>query len=311
MSQSACESRLELNSQAPQAPQAPQMDPFPTLRPRLLSLAYRLLGSWAEAEDVVQESHLAWLERGDGEVQSPQAFLERVVTNRCLDVLKSARAKRETYVGPWLPEPMLSTELHAPAARDLEGVSLAFLALLERLSPLERAVYVLAEAFDYSHEEIATALGREPAAVRQLLHRAREHVKAGRPRFAPDVQAHQAMLNSFFGAVLEGDVAKVERLLVADASIRTDGGGRVRAAINVVHGANRVARFCIGVSRKQPPGALIEFADVNGAPSLVVRENGRVTSVLQLETDGQQVFSVLLVSNPDKLAALDVRLAHA
>lgn len=286
-------------------------DSFTPLRPRLLSLAYRLLGSWAEAEDVVQESHLAWLERAEGEVTSAQAFLERVVTNRCLDVLKSARVRRETYVGPWLPEPMLSTELHAPAASDLEGVSLAFLALLERLSPLERAVYVLAEAFDYSHDEIAAALGREPAAVRQLLHRAREHVKAGRPRFAADAQAHQAMLSSFFGAVLEGDVAQVERLLVADASMRTDGGGRVRSAINVVQGANRVARFCIGISRKQSPGAVIELADVNGSASLVVREDGRVTSVLQLETDGARIFSVLLVSNPDKLRALDVRLASA
>lgn len=280
-------------------------DAFLSIRPRLLALAYRMLGSWAEAEDVVQETHLAWLERKGPALEAERAWLERVVTNRCLDVLKSARVQRESYVGPWLPEPMLTDDVQpSPGAIDVEAVSLAFLALLERLSPLERAVYVLAEAFDYSHDDVAKALGKEPAAVRQLLHRAREHVSAGKPRFAPDPSAHQAMLGTFFGAVLQGDVAAVEQLLVRNATVTTDGGGKVRAAINVITGANRVARFFIGVSQKQPPGARFEVMDVNGQPSVVMLLDDVVVNVTQIETDGVVIHGVSTVSNPDKLAAL-------
>lgn len=280
-------------------------DAFLSIRPRLLALAYRMLGSWAEAEDVVQETHLAWLERTGPALEAERAWLERVVTNRCLDVLKSARVQRESYVGPWLPEPMLTDDVQAaPGAVDVEAVSLAFLTLLERLSPLERAVYVLAEAFDYSHDDVAKALGKEPAAVRQLLHRAREHVSAGKPRFAPDPSAHQAMLGSFFGAVLQGDVTEVEKLLVKNATVKSDGGGKVRAAINVITGANRVARFFIGVAQKQPPGARFEVMDVNGQPSIVMLLDDVVVNVTQIETDGVVIHGVSTVANPDKLAAL-------
>lgn len=284
-------------------------DTFLSIRPRLLALAYRMLGSWAEAEDVVQETHLAWVERQGAPVESERAWLERVVTNRCLDVLKSARVQREAYVGPWLPEPMLTDEVQPPGALDVEAVSLAFLTLLERLSPLERAVYVLAEAFDYSHDDVAKALGKEPAAVRQLLHRAREHVSAGKPRFAPDPSAHQAMLGTFFGAVLQGDVAAVEKLLVGHATVKTDGGGKVRAAINVITGANRVARFFIGIAQKQPAGARFEVMDVNGQPSIVMLLDDVVVNVTQIETDGVVIHGVSTVSNPDKLAALTAHVA--
>lgn len=285
-------------------------DAFLSIRPRLLALAYRMLGSWAEAEDVVQETHLVWVERKGAPVESERAWLERVVTNRCLDVLKSARVTRESYVGPWLPEPMLTDEVQAaPGAVDVEAVSLAFLTLLERLSPLERAVYVLAEAFDYSHDDVAKALGKEPAAVRQLLHRAREHVSAGKPRFAPDPSAHQAMLGSFFGAVLQGDVTEVEKLLVAHATVKTDGGGKVRAAINIITGANRVARFFIGVAQKQPPGARFEVMDVNGQPSIVMLVDDVVVGVTQIETDGALIHGVSTVSNPDKLSSLTAHVA--
>lgn len=278
------------------------MSDFLPHRARLLGLAYRLLGSWAEAEDVVQDVHLAWVERTETPA-SAAAWLDTVVTNRCLDVLKSARVKRETYVGPWLPEPMLTTEAGDRVA-DVEAISLAFLALLERLSPLERAVYVLAEAFDYGHDEIAKALGKEPAAVRQLLHRARAHVQEGKPRFAPDRAAHEAMMGSFFGAVMTGDVSEVEKLLVTNARVISDGGGKVRAAINVVTGANRVARFLIGVGQKASPTVRYELMDVNGWPSIIGIDGDAVVSVVQLETDGHVVFSVATVVNPDKLAAL-------
>jgi RNA polymerase sigma-70 factor (ECF subfamily) len=284
-------------------------DAFLSIRPRLLALAYRMLGSWAEAEDVVQETHLAWVERKGPPLESERAWLERVVTNRCLDVLKSARVQRASYVGPWLPEPMLTDDVQTPGAVDVEAVSLAFLTLLERLSPLERAVYVLAEAFDYSHDDVAKALGKEPAAVRQLLHRAREHVSAGKPRFAPDPSAHQAMLGSFFGAVLQGDVTEVEKLLVKNATVKTDGGGKVRAAINVITGANRVARFFIGVAQKQPPDARFEVMDVNGQPSIVMLVDDMVVGVTQIETDGALIHGVSTVANPDKLASLTAHVA--
>lgn len=283
-------------------------DAFTAARPHLLALAYRLLGTWAEAEDVVQDAHLKWLERGPAPLDSELAWLRRVVTNQCLDLLERTRVRRNAYPGTWLPEPVPSAEVQVTPL-DVEAVSLAFLTLLERLSPLERAVYVLAEAFGYGHEAIAQALGREPAAVRQLLHRARAHVAAGRPRFAPSRDAHESVLASFCGAVLQGDVAGLERLLVADAQARTDGGGKRRAALNVVTGANRVARFFVGVARKAPPTLRGELHDVNGWPSLVTFEGDTVTGLTQLETDGTHIFSVSVVTNPDKLAALSRRLA--
>ena len=281
-------------------------DPWTDHRPSLFSLAYRLLGSASDANDMLQEAHLRWLTKS-AEVESPRAWLEHVVTNLCLDHLKSARVRRETYVGPWLPEPVATEQstLNGQPV-DPESVSLAFLALLERLSPLERAVFVLVEAFDYSADEAAQVLGREGSAVRQLLHRAREHVREGRPRFAPTKEAHLQMLGTFFTAVQSGDVKQVESLLVSDARATTDGGGRARAALNVVEGANRVARFMIGVSTKQIAGVVYELREINGWPALVGVLDGAVVALAQLETDGERVFSISTWSNPEKLTALRV-----
>lgn len=279
------------------------MDSFEPHRARLLSLAYRVLGSFAEAEDVMQEAHLRWLSRDATPLDSDRAWLERVVMNLCLDQLKSARARRESYVGTWLPEPVMTNAAQLSGTTlDVEAISLAFLTLLERLSPLERAVYVLAEAFDYSHDELAKALGRDAAAIRQLLHRAREHVKSGRPRFAPDKAAHEAILGRFFGAVVQGDVHGVEELLAQQVVVRSDGGGKVRAAINEVSGPHNVARLLIGIAKKGSPGAHYELRDVNGWPSLLGLEGEKVVAVVQLETDGQLVYGVSMVLNPDKLA---------
>lgn len=285
---------------------------FEPHRARLLALAYRLLGSWAEAEDVVQEVHLTWHQQPPGEVVAPRAWLERVVTRRCLDLRKSARVQREQYVGPWLPEPVDTASARPEGVSlDLEAISLAFLALLERLSPLERAAFVLVEAFDYSPAEVAQVLSREPAAVRQLLHRARSHIQAGRPRFAPSREAHADLLTRFMGAVMSGDPQQVERLLSADATARTDGGGKSRAAINVIHGPSRVARFLIGVAQKAPPGAAFEVRELNGWPAVVAWLDGRPLSVTQLETDGEQVYVVDAVTNPDKLVGLAPPSAEA
>jgi RNA polymerase sigma-70 factor (ECF subfamily) len=281
-------------------------DPWTLHRPGLFSLAYRLLGSASDADDVLQEGHLRWLAKAE-EIESPRAWLEHVVTNLCLDHLKSARVRRETYIGPWLPEPVATDQsmLHGRPV-DPESVSLAFLALLERLSPLERAAFVLVEAFDYSADEAAQVLGREGPAVRQLLHRAREHVREGRPRFAPSKEAHLQMLGTFFSAVQGGDVKQIEALLVSDAHATTDGGGRSRAALNVVQGANRVARFLVGVSTKQVPGVEYEVREVNGWPALVGVLEGVVVAMAQLETDGERVFGVSTWTNPEKLTALRV-----
>lgn len=280
-------------------------DAFTPLEPRLKSLAYRLLGSWADAEDVVQEAHLAFLALSERPA-SDKAWLETVVTNKCLDVLKSARSRRETYVGPWLPEPMLSTELLAE--KDPFSVSLAFLTLLERLSPLERAAFVLAEAFDYSAEEIGQTLQREAPAVRQLLHRAREHVHDRKPRFHPDDETRQQVMSAFFTAVTSGDVAAIEQVLVEQARLRSDGGGKVRAALNELTGASRIARFFVGIAAKNTVAFEYRVAHVNGAPSLLVLAGGVVQMVVQLETDGRRVTELSLVLNPDKLGALSKRL---
>lgn len=273
--------------------------------PRLKALAYRLLGSWAEAEDVVQDAHLAFAKLLERPV-SDKAWLEKVVTNKCLDVLKSARSRREEYVGPWLPEPMLTTELQAE--RDPASVSLAFLTLLERLSPLERAAFVLTEAFDYSSEELGHTLNRDAAAVRQLLHRAREHVQATRPRFHADDATRQQVMTAFFTAVSSGDVAAIEQVLVEQARLRSDGGGKVRAALNELVGATRIARFFVGIQQKNTVAFDYRVEHLNGAPSLLVSAEGVVQMVVQLETDGQRVTEVALVLNPEKLEALAARL---
>jgi RNA polymerase sigma-70 factor (ECF subfamily) len=283
-------------------------DSFADHRPSLFALAYRILGTVTDAEDVLQETHVKWTQHA-ATVEHPKRWLEQVVTRLCLDQLKSARARREEYVGPWLPEPLETpgaTMQGAPI--DPEEVSLAFLSLLERLSPLERAVFVLVEGFDYSAEEAATVLGREAPAVRQLLHRARSHVQEGKPRFAPSRDAHLQLLGAFFSAVQSGDVKQVESYLAKDAKAVTDGGGRAKAALNVLHGAERVARFIIGVSQKGDPNATYEVREVNGWPAVVAVQGGQVTTVAQVETDGTSVFTLIVCLNPDKLAPMS-RLA--
>jgi RNA polymerase sigma-70 factor (ECF subfamily) len=267
-----------------------------------MGLAYRLLGSWAEAEDVLQEAWLRWSAADTQSVENNNAWLTRVVTNLCLDVLKSSRVKRESYVGPWLPEPiMTSNGMFCGEPADPRGLSMAFLCLLERLSPLERAVYILAEAFDYTHEEIGSFLSKDTAAVRQLLHRAREHVRQGNIRYAPDKEAHKRVLEAFAMAVATGDTEGMGRLLAADVVAHTDGGGRVRAALNSIRGVEHVTRLMTGLKRKADPGLSFEAYEVNGWPGAALTKDGVVGIVFDIETDGQQIFALHVVVNPDKL----------
>ena len=280
---------------------------FGQYRPWLFTLAYRMLGTATDAEDVLQEAHLRFSEHG-AQVQHPKRWLEQVVTRLCLDQLKSARARREQYVGPWLPEPLQTESATLQGTPvDPESVSLAFLSLLERLSPLERAVFVLVEIFDYSAEEAATALGREPPAVRQLLHRARAHVQAAKPRFAPSRESHIAILGAFFATVQTGDVKKVESLLAKDARAVMDGGGQAKTALKVVCGADRVARLYVGLSQKfyqGDPSFRYEVREVNGWPALIIFQDARIASVTSIETDGRVVFGISVCMNPAKLRAM-------
>jgi RNA polymerase sigma-70 factor (ECF subfamily) len=274
-------------------------DPFGEQRPRLFALAYRMLGSAASAEDVLQEAWLRWQKARD--VETPAAWLSTVVTRLCLDELKSARARREAYVGPWLPEPIPTS----PEEVDPESVSMAFLRVLERLSPVERAVYLLHAVFDSSHGEIASMLGRDEPTVRQLFHRAKAHVLADRPRFAPSKEAHARLLSSFVEACARGDVTALRALLAEDAIAWTDGGGKVRAALNPLHGSDAIARFFVGVVRKGSAEELsVQVAEVNAWPTVVGRRRGVAAITLSIETDGSRIFAVHVVSNPDKLLRL-------
>jgi RNA polymerase sigma-70 factor, ECF subfamily len=213
--------------------------------------------------------------------------------------------RRESYIGPWLPEPLLTEEaiLHDEPT-DRAALSLAFLAMLERLSPLERVAFLLVESFDYTPGEVAVVLERNEAAVRQLLHRAREHVRENKPRFAPDREAHQIMLERFLHVVREGDVPALERMLVANARAVNDGGGRAKAALNIIEGADPVARFIAGVFSQIKGGIEMSVVDVNGWPSIVAIAGGAVVSLAHIETDGSRIYALYAISNPDKLTRL-------
>ncbi|MGW0484582.1 RNA polymerase sigma factor SigJ [Nonomuraea sp. NPDC003214] len=276
---------------------------FEEQRPRLFGLAYRLLGSAAEAEDLVQETFLRWRQAGRADV--PAAWLTRVITNLCLNELASARRRRESYAGPWLPEPVLTGDgalgpLETVEQR--ESVSLGLLVLLERLSPAERAVFVLREAFGHSHAEIAAMLGLGEAHSRQLHRRAREHVGAARKRFDADRDQHRRIVEKFLAATLDGDVAGLERLLAADVVAWADGGGST-AARRPVRGRARVLRYLGGFGLRPEAAAVTAvIAEVNGEYAALLRHDGELRAVMAVEIAGGRVTAVRTMVNPDKLA---------
>lgn len=276
---------------------------FGQQRSRLFGIAYRMLGSAAEAEDVLQEAHVRWQAAEHAEIAAPAGWLTTVVSRLCLDQLKSARARREEYVGSWLPEPLPTDRVATPP--DLESISLAFLVLLESLSPLERAVFVLREVFEHDFAEVAAILGRDEAACRQLAHRAREHVRAGRPRFARSREQHAQLLAAFLGAVGQGDLEGLQRLLADHVVAWSDGGGRAKAARKPVFGADRVARLCLGLGRKGGPEVTMAIEAINGWPAAILRVGEQVVGSLSIETDGAQIFALHVVVNPDKLTLLN------
>ncbi|MDT0275026.1 RNA polymerase sigma-70 factor [Blastococcus goldschmidtiae] len=287
---------------------------FDRHRRLLFSVAYQMLGSVADAEDAVQDAWLRWSADDRDDVADPRAYLVRVVTRLALDRLDSARARRESYVGPWLPEPLLTHPVAAaPAPTDPttaaelgEQVSMALLVVLETLSPAERAVFVLREVFGLPVAEAAAALGRSESAVRQMAHRAREHVQARRPRFDADRGVQRAVTERFLAACAGGDLDALLAALAPDAVLISDGGGKARAALRPITGAERVARFAVGIAGQGMalPGLRIEIADLNGAPAVVVWADGEPLMTMSLVVADGLVTQVLVVRNPDKLAGL-------
>jgi RNA polymerase sigma-70 factor (TIGR02957 family) len=278
------------------------------LRPLMFSIAYRMLGSVAEAEDITQEAFLR-MHRNATEAKSPDAYATTVTTRLAIDHLRSARVRRERYVGSWLPEPLLTTgQEFDPAARAelADSLSLAFLAVLERLGPVERAVFILREVFQYDYDEISSIVGKTPQNCRQILVRAAAHIEEARPRFAVSPEQRDVLAKQFFAACRAGDVAGLERLLAEDVQFHGDGGGKAPAVRKPVIGQTQVARFLLGLVRQARTNRLtIDPAWVNGQPGAKVRdEQGHILSVFALDIAGDHIRAVHNVLNPDKLRHL-------
>ncbi|BDH55356.1 RNA polymerase sigma-70 factor [Tsukamurella sp. PLM1] len=278
---------------------------FAEHRPLLFSVAYEILGSVADSEDVLQETYLRWREVDLDAVEHPRAYLARIVTRQALNALRTAARRREDYVGPWLPEPLEAPSGDGPAEHVLTGeaVTTAMLLVLESLSPTERAVFVLREVFDFGYPEIAEAVGKSEAAVRQTVHRARGHVRARRPREVVDPERAQGVAERFLLAAATGDVQALMDVLAPDAVYLGDGGGVKSAARRPVLGADRVARMMIGTLRKSANfGEMsLRSAVYNGMPAMVVSFDGAVDLVLCVEVGDGRVSAVYVVRNPDKL----------
>jgi RNA polymerase sigma-70 factor (ECF subfamily) len=278
-----------------------------------------MLGSMADAEDAVQETYLRWHATDRVRVSNPRAFLMTTTTRICLDMLTSARARREEYVGPWLPEPVVDTAALAPDSRTelAEDLSVALLLILDQLSPLERGAFLLHDVFDFSFNEVATALERSEAACRQLASRARAHVRAARPRGATAPLArpgqvdpkHAQLMSAFAAATGSGDLHALTRLLANDVRVVTDGGGKVRSALEVIEGGDRAARFLVEVTRKRP-GAwwrddfTVRFATINGLPGIIVDAPEGPVQTSAFEIEGDVIRALYVVRNPDKLRHL-------
>ena len=292
-------------------------DVFDEHRGLLVSVAYRILGSVTDAEDAVQEAYLRWSGVDHAEIRDPRAFLVRVTTRLAIDRLRRARTRRETYVGPWLPEPVLTRQDPSEEVAVAESVSMAMLVVLETLSPLERAVFVLREAFGMPHAEIAEVLGRREEAVRQLARRAREHVRERRTRFDADQDEQRRVTERFLEATSTGDLGALMAVLSPGVELVADGGGKAPAPLRPVVGAQKVARFLLAVTTQRKTAHFLEsvgsqpsdevrvhLAPVNGEPGLVITAAGEPISTLLLEVSDGLVHTIRLVANPEKLAGV-------
>lgn len=280
---------------------------FAEERPKLFGVAYRMLGSVADAEDVVQETFLRWQEVADSGtvIASPSAYLTTMVSRRCLDELRSARRRREAYVGEWLPEPLLEDDRLDPAATTelADSLSTAFLVVLEALSPGERAAFLLHDVFGYEYPELARILGRAEPACRQLVTRARRRVAERRPRFDVSPEVHTRLLNEFLHATAAGDLTGLVSLLAEDAVLRADGGGIVTAARNPIVGGERIAKWTIGVLEKATGNVSFAVTTVNGLPGAIMWIDGTLAGVMTVDVLGGRIQNVYIQVNPDKLSS--------
>jgi RNA polymerase sigma-70 factor (ECF subfamily) len=289
-------------------PTSEHADRFTHLRPLLFTIAYEILGSATETDDVLQDSYLRWAEVDLATVRDTKSYLAQLVTRQALNTLRARARRREEYVGPWLPEPLLLDDQDPSADVVLaESVSMAMLVLLETLSPDERAVFVLREVFGFDYDEIASAVGKSVSAVHQVGHRAREHVQARRKRFEPvDPRRSAEITAEFFAAASSGDVQALMSMLAPDATWIADSGGKVSAARRPVIGAEKVARVIVGLVRMGLPDMRVQMATCNSAPALMVYSGDRLDVVVTVETDGEKISKFYAIRNPDKLTAIAV-----
>ncbi|MEO8610213.1 MAG: sigma-70 family RNA polymerase sigma factor [Chloroflexota bacterium] len=285
----------------------PTLDEFDQHRSALFGLAYRMLGSVMDAEDILQEAFLRWQNVPESEIRSPRAYLITIVTRLCVDQLRLARVQREEYVGPWLPEPLLQSPESDPAwlnERD-ESISTAFLVLLENLSPLDRAVFLLHEVFNYTFAEIGGIIDRTPADCRQIGHRARQRLMQGRPRFKTENEPVDAVVQTFLQACIGGDLSELLGLLSPDVIVTSDSGGKVRSVRNQIIGANNAARLFLGIFRKWSPPLTFHIATINGQSALISCRDGQPVNVTTFDIRDGKIRAIYQVRNPDKLKSLD------
>ncbi len=283
-------------------------EPFETHRSYLFAIAYRMLGSAMDAEDMVQETYLRYQAAKPETIHSLKAYLTTILTRLCMDQLDLARRKRELYVGPWLPEPILTAPTSDAADPEKrveteESISLAFLVLLEQLQPFERAVFLLREVFEYEFAEIAAMLGKSEAACRRSFSRAKPHLREHRPRFPASRETHRQLLNGYFQAVETGETTTLMNLLSENVILWADGGGKIKqAALRPIRGREAVARFSLGTKRFWPENARVELEEVNGQAALIIRAGDHVFSVLTIEVENGQIQAIRIIANPEKLA---------
>jgi RNA polymerase sigma-70 factor (ECF subfamily) len=278
-------------------------DTFEEHRSLLFGIAYRMLASVADAEDILQEAWLRWQDVS-GPVGNPRAYLAKTVTNLSINRLRSVAVQREAYVGPWLPEPLLTVPDATEDVEVAESVSMAMLVVLESLSPLERAVFVLKEVFGFSYAEIGQALDRNETAMRQVGHRARSHVQARRPRFDASDETRQRVTEEFLSACVGGDINRMMELLAPDVTVWTDGGGKVQAALRPLHGADKVVRWIAGVLSSLPGDLKVRFVEINGRSGAVISTAEGVDSAGAFEFVDGKIAAIWMVRNPDKLGGI-------
>lgn len=279
---------------------------FSALRPRLFATAYRMLGTRADAEDVVQDAWLRWHDSARAEVQSPEAWLVTITTRLAIDRLRARMAERESYVGWWLPEPIVELDEQTPesSAELASEVSMAFMWVLERLSPEERAAFLMRQVFEHDYADIASMLGKSEAACRQMVHRAQERVQRQQPRFDVPKEQHRALLGRFMVAAQLGDRAAMKAMLADDVQLVADGGGKVNSYLRVLHGAGRVAGSFWSLEHLFPQQVLYRQARINGEPGLLRYVDGKLESAQSFRIEGERIAAVFIVRNPDKLAGV-------